>query len=67
MSDKPDSAELAKLVDDVIELKRYINNTPEILSLLYDMDLMPEQVEMFSRDWNRMLMLAQFHKSLTTP
>ena len=44
------------------ELHKYINATPELLSLLYDLDLMPEQLEVGSKDYNRMLVLAQWHE-----
>jgi len=37
---------------------RYINNTPKVLSLLWDLDLMPEQLEHGSRNWHRMMQLA---------
>ena len=40
------------------ELKLYINRTPELLSVLYDMNLLPEQLEEGTQDWGRMLMLA---------
>ena len=50
-------------VEDTVEplvrqLLGFINDTPPLLSLLYDLDWMPEQLERGSRDWFRMLMLA---------
>ena len=44
-------------------LLQYINSTPEMLSLLYDLDLMPEQVDRESHDWYRMLTLATWHRT----
>lgn len=46
------------------ELISYINNTPELLSLLYDMDLLPEQVKLLSYDldYNRMIVLVSWYK-----
>lgn len=48
-----------------IELLRYISETPDLLSLLYDCGLMPEELE--RDDWNyaRMLMIAEWRKTLT--
>jgi hypothetical protein len=46
-------------------LLRYANETPELLSLLYDMDLMPEQLKERTHDWARMLMLIQAWKNRT--
>jgi hypothetical protein len=43
----------------VREALDYANKTPELLSLLYDMDLMPEQVEEKTQDWTRMLILIE--------
>jgi hypothetical protein len=36
----------------------YINSTPYLVSLLYDLDLLPEQVESDSHDFRRMLIIA---------
>lgn len=43
-------------------LLAYINDTPELLSLLYDLNLMPEQVEIPSGDCNRMILLTRWHQ-----
>lgn len=43
----------------------YANETPELLSLLYDMDLMPEQLKERTHDWVRMLMLIEAWKNRT--
>lgn len=43
-------------------LIRYINDTPELLSMLYDMDLMPEQLTFPSREGNIMIYLASWHR-----
>lgn len=45
------------------ELFQYINNTPELLSLLYDMDLLPEQLSFPSREGNIMIMLTAWHRN----
>ena len=42
-------------------LLRYINRTPELLSLLYDLDLLPEQLKRDSFQWWQMLILANWH------
>lgn len=44
----------------------YINSKPALLSLLYDLDLLPEQLEEGSKDWNRMLILTAWHKATHT-
>ena len=49
----------------VRQLLAYINETPPLLSLLYDLDWMPEQLERGGRDWFRMLMLAEAWKANT--
>ena len=43
------------------ELNVYITDTPELFSLLYDIDLLPEQVigEPGSLDWRRCYMIAE--------
>lgn len=46
---------------NVKELLRYINRTPELLSLLYDLDLLPEQLERDSFQWQQMLILSNWH------
>jgi len=51
------------ITQTTVELKAYINGTPELLSLLYDLDLMPEQVRPDTQDWFRMLMIASWHKT----
>jgi len=45
----------------VMALLRYINRTPELLSLLYDLDLLPEQLKRDSFQWRQMLMLTNWH------
>jgi len=42
-------------------LLRYINRTPELLSLLYDLDLLPEQLKRDSVQWMQMLILTNWH------
>jgi hypothetical protein len=44
------------------ELCRHISASPDLLSFLYDTDLLPEQLEFPSRDGNLMIMIAGMHK-----
>ncbi len=39
-------------------LLTYINTTPAMQSLLYDCDLMPEQLVRGTKNWDRMLYIA---------
>ncbi len=35
----------SKFIDETVQpYRQYINDTPELLSLLYDIDLLPEQI-----------------------
>ena len=43
-------------------LIKYANETPELLSLLYDMDLLPEQCGEMTHDWARMMILIEAWK-----
>ena len=40
------------------ELLSYINDTPRLMSLLYDINLLPEQT-MDSRHWRKTLIIAE--------
>lgn len=51
--------------DRIKSLLSYANKTPELLSLLYDMDLLPEQLKQGTRDYSRMLMLINTWKNWT--
>lgn len=52
-------------LDDVCRITRdAINSAPEIFSLLYDLDLLPEQLDKGSRDWRRMVIVTEFVKHL---
>lgn len=51
----------------VKDLIQYINLTPGLLSLLYDLDLLPEQLNEGSADWKRMLTVASFYRSIPDP
>jgi len=44
------------------ELLAYVDKTPGLLSLLYDLNLMPEQLTFPSREGNIMIMLAAWHR-----
>lgn len=46
------------------EILGYISKTPEMLSMLYDLDLLPEQLKRGSKDWRRMCVLAAWHESI---
>ena len=48
------------------EMRRYINRTPALISLLYDIDLLPEQVEEGTLDWRRMMILAAWWQQLNS-
>lgn len=48
-------------------LQRYINDTPELLSLLYDIDMMPEQLKIGTREFCRMLAIAEAWRHSNTP
>jgi hypothetical protein len=50
------------------ELIDYANANYVITSLLYDLDLMPEQVDDFSREWYRMLnVIGHFKQAIENP
>jgi len=44
------------------ETMDYICKTPDLLSLLYDLDLLPEQLQEGSNDFDRMIILSEWHK-----
>lgn len=49
---------------EVQEILDYIRTSPpELISLLYDLDLLPEQLEPKTREWGRMLIVAAYVKS----
>lgn len=58
---------LADLPEDIKEtweyLRPYVNGNEQLISLLYDLDLMPEQI-MNRRNFVRMMQLAQWFKGL---
>jgi len=43
-----------------IEVLQYISRTPELLSLLYDLNLLPEQIKRGSIEWHNMLLIANW-------
>lgn len=50
------------------ELVRYANTQPILLSLLYDMNLMPEQLKEGSFRWGEMCnIIGHFRQALTAP
>lgn len=59
MKQKPDKAEAPIL--------KHINQSPELLSLLYDIDLMPEQVKRGSIEHRQMLTIAIWHRNYYGP
>lgn len=42
-------------------LMAYIEDSVELWSLLFDLDLLPEQVTRLSGEWKRMIILADWH------
>lgn len=44
------------------ELLEYINGSLDFQGVLWDLDLMPEQLQRGSRDWSRMMTLAFYHR-----
>jgi len=60
-------AEEEKALDAITRpLLKYIEKTPKLLSFLYDLDLMPEQLDRKSRNWFRMLQIAEEWKQRGT-
>jgi hypothetical protein len=59
MSDK----KTTEYTEDVKQLLRYICDTPELLSLLYDINMLPEQSEPGSIDWIKTLTIASAWKN----
>ena len=53
---------MSKSTKAEMSLFRFINKTPALISLLYDMNLLPEQLKRDSQDWRRMLILAHMAK-----
>jgi hypothetical protein len=53
---------LAHFHPEVASLLKYISATPQLQSVLYDLDLLPEQLEEGSLDWRRMLQLTLWHR-----
>jgi hypothetical protein len=44
---------MRRVKEDVV--LKMLNDTPEIISFLYDVGLLPEQLEKDSNEWHRML------------
>ena len=45
-------------------LTAYVNHNPRLLSLLYDIDMLPEQQEVGSRPWLQMLIIIAAFREL---
>lgn len=43
--DKPQTTELAEIQLAIQPYRKQVNDTPELLSILYDLDLLPEQIQ----------------------
>lgn len=56
-----DSAEVPSSIET--PLLQFINDCPALLSLLYDMDWMPEQLKRGTREWILMLLLVEYWKN----
>lgn len=48
-----------ELPENIRELLRYINETPALLSLLYDIDMLPEQLTEMTKPWGDMLIISE--------
>jgi len=44
------------------EILKFINSSPTLLSLLYDLNLLPEQLEDYSEAWAKMMLVAVHFK-----
>lgn len=52
-----------ELPENVRELLRYISDTPALLSLLYDIDMLPEQLTEFTKPWGDMLIISEHFRA----
>jgi hypothetical protein len=43
---------------EVVALLKYICDTPELLSLLYDIGMLPEQLRVGSEGWRKMILIT---------
>lgn len=49
--------------DEVLtRLLKHINDSPALLNALYDLGMLPEQLIPGSRDWGRMIYIAEGHR-----
>lgn len=62
MSEEATEEVRAKFEAAEAELLREISKDSRILSLLYDLDLLPEQLNRGTRDWRRMLLITEHVK-----
>lgn len=44
------------------EILKYISSNAKLISLLYDIDLIPEQLKKDSKNWFRMLMIGEYFR-----
>lgn len=51
---------------EVKALLQYISATPLLLSLLYDIDLLPEQCDVPSEEWKKCLLIAMHFRQFET-
>lgn len=50
-----------RIAETVQSYRKYINDNPELLSLLYDIDLLPEQIRL-GVNCNRMVVVCELYK-----
>jgi len=46
------------------EILRYINETPDVQSVLYDVDLLPEQTMREPRQWLRTILIVRLFQRI---
>lgn len=63
LNKRPETAPPFGSIDVLGRELRYISDTPELVGLLYDLDLLPEQLTFGTRDWGRMLQLTAWHRN----
>lgn len=60
--ERPETAPPVGSSDGLGRELRYISDTPELLGLLYELDLLPEQITFGTRDQVRMLQLTAWYR-----
>jgi hypothetical protein len=60
----PDPPQLPDLSPDVLELLALVNDEPVVLSALYDLDMLPEQIDRDTTLWKHLLRLLSAFRDL---